>query len=111
MKKVISRYLAQETYEAVKRDFGFLVNKIAQSGYEYDLQMDVLGELIKQTRIERKLTQEQLGELIGVQKAQISRLENHTGNVTLSTIMKVFSALKAKIKIQVELEGTSIVIA
>lgn len=39
MKKVISRYLAQETYEAVKRDFGFLVNKIDQSGYEYDLQI------------------------------------------------------------------------
>jgi len=39
MKKVISRYLTQETYEAVKRDFGFLVNKIDQSGYEYDLQI------------------------------------------------------------------------
>jgi len=73
--------------------------------------MDVLGELIKQTRIERKLTQEQLGELVGVQKAQISRLENHTGNVTLSIIMKVFSTLKAMIKMQVELDDNSIVIA
>lgn len=79
--------------------------------YEYDLQMEILGDLIKQTRKERNLTQEQLGELIGVQKAQISRLENHTGNVTLSTIIKVFTALKAKIKMQVELEGTSFQIA
>lgn len=76
--------------------------------YEYDLKMEILGELIKQTRKERNLTQEQLGELIGVQKAQISRLENHTGNVTLSTILKVFASLKAKIKIQVELEGNSV---
>jgi len=52
-----------------------------------------------------------LGDLIGVQKAQISRLENHTGNVTLSTILKVFSALKAKIKLQVELEGNKFQIA
>ena len=79
--------------------------------YEYDLKMEILGELIKQTRKERNLTQEQLGELIGVQKAQISRLENHTGNVTLSTILKVFASLKAKIKIQVELEGNSVQIA
>ncbi len=79
--------------------------------YEYDLQMEVLGELIKQTRIGRHLTQKQLGELIGVQKAQISRLENHTGNVTLSTILKVFTALKAKIKMQVELEGNRVQIA
>ena len=79
--------------------------------YEYDLKMEILGELIKQTRKERNLTQEQLGELIGVQKAQISRLENHTGNVTLSTILKVFASLKAKIKIQVELEGNNVQIA
>ena len=79
--------------------------------YEYELQMEILGDLIKQTRKERNLTQEQLGDLIGVQKAQISRLENHTGNVTLSTILKVFSALKAKIKLQVELEGNKFQIA
>jgi len=39
MKKVISRYLSQGTYEAVKRDFGFLVEKIKQSGFEYGLQI------------------------------------------------------------------------
>ncbi len=37
--KVISRYLSQETYEAVKRDFDFLINKIKQSGFEYGLQI------------------------------------------------------------------------
>lgn len=73
--------------------------------YEHELQMIILGDLIKQTRKERNLTQQQLGDLIGVQKAQISRLENHTGNVTLSTILKVFSALKARIKLQIELVG------
>ena len=39
MKKVISRYLSTETYQAVQRDFGFLVEKIEQSGYEYGLQI------------------------------------------------------------------------
>ena len=36
--------------------------------YEFDLKLDILGELIKQTRKERNLTQEQLGELVGVKK-------------------------------------------
>lgn len=65
--------------------------------------MDLIGKAIKETRQERKLTQEQLGELVGVQKAQISRLESNASNVTIDTLMKVFSALKAKVKLQVEL--------
>lgn len=39
MKKIISRYLSRETYEAVKKDFGFLIAKIKQSGFEYGLQI------------------------------------------------------------------------
>ncbi len=34
--------------------------------YEFELKLDILGDLIKQTRKERNLTQEQLGDLIGV---------------------------------------------
>ncbi|MFD2938921.1 helix-turn-helix domain-containing protein [Flavobacterium notoginsengisoli] len=71
--------------------------------FEYDLQMDLIGNAIKQTRKERNLTQEELGKLIGVQKAQISKLENNAGNVTLETLIKVFTALKAKVKFQIEL--------
>lgn len=71
--------------------------------FEYELQMDSIGSAIRQIRKERNLTQEELGELIGVQKAQISRLENKTSNVTMETLMKVFTALKAKVKFQVEL--------
>ena len=71
--------------------------------FEYELQMDLIGQAIRESRQERKLTQEELGKLVGVQKAQISRLESNASNVTIDTLMKVFSALKAKVKIQVEL--------
>lgn len=71
--------------------------------FEYDLQMDLIGNAIKQTRKQRNLTQEELGKLIGVQKAQISKLESNAGNVTLETLIKVFTALKAKVKFQIEL--------
>ena len=71
--------------------------------FEYELQMDLIGQAIKQTRQERKLTQEELGKLIGVQKAQISRIENNASNVTIETLMRVFNALQAKVMLSVEL--------
>lgn len=72
--------------------------------YEFDLRMEVLGDMIKSVRKERNLTQEQLGELIGVQKSQISKLERNTKNVTIETILKVFTALKANVRFSVEMD-------
>lgn len=72
--------------------------------YEYELSMDVLGKMIKSARQERQLTQEELGKLIGVQKAQISKLESSVNSATIDTILKVFKALKAEINFNVKLE-------
>jgi len=72
--------------------------------YEYELRMDVLGQMIKTARQERNLTQEQLGELVGVQKAQISKLESSANSATIDTILKVFKALNADIHFNVTLE-------
>jgi len=79
--------------------------------YEYELRLDLLGKMIKQARKERHLTQSQLGELIGVQKSQISRIENNAKNVTIETILRVFKALKAKVNFNVELLDGEIKIA
>lgn len=73
--------------------------------YEYELRMDVLGRMIKTARQERNLTQEQLGQLVGVQKSQISKLESSTNSATIDTILKVFKALKADIHFNVTLEN------
>lgn len=76
--------------------------------FEYELKMDLIGAAIRQTRKERNMTQEELGRLIGVQKAQISRLESNAGNVTIDTLLRVFTALKAKVKLQIELSNLNI---
>lgn len=73
--------------------------------YEYELNMDVLGHMIKKARQERNLTQEQLGKLIGVQKAQISKLESSANSATIDTVLKVFKALKADIHFKVTIEN------
>ena len=48
-----------------------------RDAFENELRIDLLGQAIKQARQERNLTQAQLGELVGVQKAQISKIENN----------------------------------
>jgi DNA-binding XRE family transcriptional regulator len=75
--------------------------------FEFELKMDILGEMIKRARKEQNLTQEQLGQLIGVQKAQISKIENNAKDVRFSTILRVFEALKAKVKMTIDFNSNS----
>ncbi len=71
--------------------------------YENELRLDLIGATIKNARKERKLTQSQLGELVGVKKAQISKIENNLTDARFETILKVFRALNAKINFNIEL--------
>jgi len=74
-----------------------------REAFENELRIDLLGQTIKQVRKEQNLTQEQLGEIVGVQKAQISKIENSIKNARFETILKVFDALGAKVNFNVEL--------
>ncbi len=99
------------TFDQLKdRDIGKIGTK-ERDRYEFDLKMEILGEMIKSVRKERNLTQEQLGKLIGVQKSQISKLERNTKNVTIETILKVFRALKANVKFSVEMNQSEFKVA
>lgn len=52
-----------------------------------------VGETIRKMRQAQNLTQEELGERVGVQKAQISRLEKGKSVITLPTMSRIFQAL------------------
>lgn len=82
-----------------------------REAFENELRIDLLGEAIKQARKDRNLTQEQLGLLVGVKKAQISKLENSPTDARFETIIKVFKALNAKVNFNVELLNQSVKIA
>ncbi len=76
--------------------------------FDHKVKMAILGDRIKEARQQQNLTQEQLGKLMGVQKAQVSKLEKGANSATLDTIIKVFGALKAEIDFKVKLEIKSI---
>lgn len=73
-----------------------------REAYEFDLKVESLGEVIRAIRAKQELTQEELGKLIGVQKAQISKLEHNSTNVTVGTLLRVFTALNARLNFQIE---------
>lgn len=81
--------------DTLDRDLG-PVGTPKRDAFERDVDESVhaykLGEAIKQARLSKKLTQEQLGERIGVQKAQISRLERGK-SISLSSITRIFKAM------------------
>jgi DNA-binding XRE family transcriptional regulator len=78
-----------------------------RDAFENELRLDLLGEALRQTRRNRKLTQEELGKLVGVQKSQISKLENNIKNARFETVLKVFKALNTLITFKLESEETS----
>ena len=82
-----------------------------REAYEYELHMEIIGIMIKTARLERNMSQEELGKLIGVQKAQISKLENNANSATIDTIIRVFKALKAEINFSVKIENKTLQLA
>lgn len=105
IKTMANTEMKTHTLAEMKDKYIGKVGTTERDEYEYELRMDVLGRMIKSARQERNLTQEQLGQLVGVQKSQISKLESSTNSATIDTILKVFKALKADIHFNVTLEN------
>jgi DNA-binding XRE family transcriptional regulator len=74
-----------------------------RDAFEEELRLDILGQTIKNIRKKRHLTQSELGNLVGVQKSQISKVENNLTDARFETILKVFQALNVKVKFNVEM--------
>ena len=67
--------------------------------YEDRVTLELLPQAIRAYRLRNHLTQDELGQRLGVQKSQISKLERNSSNVTLDTLRRVFKALNVEVKI------------
>ena len=69
---------------------------------EYDAMVDdyLVGLAIRRAREAQNLTQQQLGERIGVQRSRICSIERGS-NLRLSTLRRVFSALGMEVKLDI----------
>lgn len=61
-----------------------------------------IGEVLKQARIERGLTQEELAARLHTRKTAISRIENHAEDIRLSTLERYARALDKELRVAIE---------
>ena len=66
---------------------------IDRDEHDANVQSFLMGEALKKARLSKNLTQEELGKIIGVKRAQISRIEKGY-NLTLGTVSKVLKLYK-----------------
>lgn len=85
-------YSLEEVKDKVLGKIGTPVRDEHERRVEAALHAYRIGEAIKKARIEQNLTQEELGERIGVKRAQISRLEKGY-SISIPTMSRVFKAL------------------
>ncbi|MEP0174111.1 MAG: helix-turn-helix transcriptional regulator [Paraglaciecola sp.] len=69
-------------------------------GYDEGYQNLKFGIMLKTARKESGITQQALAEMLHTQKSAISRIENHSDDVKLSTLERFASALGKKIEIR-----------
>lgn len=84
---------ADELIDAVWGKVGTPERDAMEAQLKEDIQAYFVGEAIKKARLRQNLTQEELGERVGVKRSQICKLENGKSSITLSTMIRVFKAL------------------
>lgn len=58
-----------------------------------------IGMMIKKMRLESGMTQEELAEKLETKKSVISRMENHSEDIRLSTLQKVASVFGKQLRV------------
>ncbi|MAT59093.1 MAG: helix-turn-helix transcriptional regulator [Melioribacteraceae bacterium] len=69
--------------------------------YDIGYQDFKIGILLKQLREESGMTQEELAEKLKTKKSVISRIENHSEDIRLSTLRRYARTLGRRINIEV----------
>ncbi len=75
-----------------------------RDAYEEEIRLYTIGAAIRDARKQQNLTQEELGQMVGVQKAQISRIENGR-NLTFATVLKLFRAMNISVNLDLDKLG------
>ena len=74
----------------------------SRDDFEAKAKAFIIGEMLKEERLQANLTQEELAGRIGAKKSYISRIENGKTDIQLSTLFKIFElGLGKKITISV----------
>jgi ribosome-binding protein aMBF1 (putative translation factor) len=79
-----------------------MADKEFAHGYEVGYEEFKLGVMLKELRLQKGLTQEELAEKMNTKKTVISRMENHSEDIRLSTLSKMVEAFGKKLQIVIQ---------
>ncbi|MFZ2054917.1 MAG: helix-turn-helix transcriptional regulator [Candidatus Aminicenantales bacterium] len=77
------------------------IDRAFAAGLEEGYQKFKIGAVLKEARKAAGLTQEELARRIKSKKTAVSRIENHSRDIRLSTLEKVASALGKRLQIKI----------
>ena len=60
----------------------------------------VLGQILKSTRSQKGLTQDQAGNRVGITQAMVSRIERGESNARIDTLFRLMSALELEVAVK-----------
>lgn len=92
------------TLEEITDEFIGVKGSPEREAFDADVEAALIGASIKSARKALHLTQAQLGERVGVQTAQISKIESGR-NLTIATIVRVLKALGLSADFTINHEG------
>ncbi len=69
--------------------------------YEKDIENFKIGVLLRQAREREGITQEEIARKLNTKKSAISRIENHSEDIRLSTLRKYAEALGKEIRLEI----------
>jgi HTH-type transcriptional regulator/antitoxin HipB len=92
------------TFDEFKdKEFG-LPGTPEREAYDREAEDFILGVMLKEARLSKGMTQEQLAKKCGTTKAYISKVENNLKDVRLSTLQNIVeNGLNGHLKLSVQL--------
>ncbi|MBW8050942.1 MAG: helix-turn-helix transcriptional regulator [Cytophagales bacterium] len=73
--------------------------------FELESKLEIIGEILKQARKSQNLTQEKIAQSMGIDKTNISKIENNVKRQRIDTILRFVNALDARMSIKIKLNG------
>lgn len=93
-----------KSWKEIKNDVYGVKGTPRRDDLEREVQSLKIGLLLRKAREEKKLTQEQLANIINKKRPYISRVENDGSNMTLKTLYDIVEkGLGGKVSISIEL--------
>lgn len=95
--------MSTKTWSTIKDEIYGEKGTPRRDGLDRDFDSFKIGLMLKKAREEKKMTQEQLADLVDKNRAYISRIENNGSNLTLKTLYEIVEkGLGGKVKISIE---------